>query len=177
METRQRRIDRQSMNGHRQVVYQTLREVVTLIEGRFGVHPVVYGSLGVELALDKDYDAQDVDLLLNDEIVSGDQLPLLLRKAGYKRVAKPYLAFKKNGVEVEIAKQSYWKKEAGFQDENPLQVNRDATSYAVLDVKNLWRLYKYLTKYSLRSDTKRNRDQVKLLDLEKKIRKENVITK
>jgi len=165
------------MSEHRQVVYQTLHEVVTLIEGRFGVHPVVYGSLGVELALNKDYDAQDVDLLLDDEIVSGDQLPLLLHKAGYKRVVKPYLAFKKNGVEVEIARQSYWKKEAGFLDENPLLINRDMASYSVLDVKNLWRLYKYLTKHSLRSDTKRNRDKAKLLDLEKNIRKEAAIAK
>lgn len=165
------------MSEHREVVYQILHEVVTLIEGRFGVHPIVYGSLGVELALDKDYDAHDVDLLLDDAIVGGDQLPLLLHKAGYKRVAKPYLAFKKNGVEVEIAKQSYWQKEAGFLDENPLLVNRGEASYSVLGVKNLWRLYKYLTKHSLRSDAKRNRDKAKLLDLEKNLRKEATIAK
>lgn len=162
------------MSGHRSNVYKTLIEVVQLVESNFNVSPIVYGSLGVELALKKDYGARDVDLLLDDQIVNDGRLIHIMLNAGYIRVDKPYLAFIKNDVEVEIATISYWAKEADFIDENNQVVSFDSVTLHVLGNHNLCRLYEYLTKHPQRPNTKHIRDQVKRNDLIKCLQKEKV---
>ncbi len=159
------------MKNKSDVIYEVLAEVNRLIDSRFHILPIVYGSLGVELALSKDYDAHDIDIILPDAIAESDDLKILLRKAGFRRVEKPYLAYKKHGFEIEIATWSYWVKAAGLVELPPLSVIKDDHTFNVLALKNQWLLYKYLVYYNLRSDIKRERDRLKLHDLELVVKK------
>lgn len=153
------------MPNNHDLIYSVLMEIVAAITRNFNSAPIIYGSLGVELALNQNYDAHDIDLLLPDIICEDPKLLTLMRKQGYKKQDKPYLAFVKNGIEVEIAKWSYWVKTAGFISEPDLHVQVGGQSLTVLSLKNQWNLYKYLVNHSLRSDVKRQRDQQKLHDL------------
>jgi predicted nucleotidyltransferase len=48
-------------------IYRQLIEVTAFLEEELGQAPIVYGSLGVELALQRDYDAHDIDLIIMNE--------------------------------------------------------------------------------------------------------------
>ncbi|MFA5236055.1 MAG: hypothetical protein WC399_04370 [Bacilli bacterium] len=150
---------------NRQDIYRHLVDVVAFLEKELGQAPVVYGSLGVELALQHDYDAHDIDLIVMDEAYDPKKITQSMRRHGYSVVPQTYLAYRKNGIDVEIANWDFWKKAVAFTNDPMVTVMVDQTPMRVLSVPNLKLLYAFLARREGRAIVKRSRDQIKLNDL------------
>ena len=143
-------------------VYRILDEALALLHD---CHPIVYGSLGIELILDHDYGAHDVDVLIRDEHYNEIKIRQAFRSKGYTDLAREYLALAKDGVEVEISRLSYWTNNGVFVAPRAEIVIRRGKAYPVLDQGNSKRLYAYLSAKPDRDEGKRQRDLIKLRDL------------
>lgn len=155
------------MNSHRDKVYAILCEVMAIFEETVGTKPLIYGSLGVELTLSRDYQARDIDLILMDCDYEKPSWRYGLLSRGFHQLSRPYLAFIKDGIDVEIANFSYWKKEAGLREDAPQTIDIDGCTFIVMSRSNLIKLYDYLFHHDGRDKLKQSRDAIKLLDLKK----------
>jgi hypothetical protein len=153
------------MSDRRQRIYSMLIEVAAFLEKEIGQAPVVYGSLGVELALQRDYEAHDIDLIMMDEVYDPRKITKVMRNHGFDVVPQPYLAYRRDGIDVEIANWAFWKQTVAFDGEPPLTVKVDETPLRVLSVSNLKLLYAFLIRREGRTGVKKKRDLIKLNDL------------
>ncbi len=146
-------------------IYRQLIEVTAFLEKELGQAPIVYGSLGVELALQRDYDAHDIDLIVMNETYDPKKITQIMRRHGYSVVPQPYLAYRKDGIDVEIADWAFWKKTVAFNNDPSITVAVDQIPMRVLSVANLRLLYAFLARREGRTGAKKKRDQIKLNDL------------
>lgn len=87
------------MSAQREKLYRQLDDLLMIIRRDFGFEPIVYGSLGVEIILNKDFDARDIDMIIDDEIyIKKDGIVSSLSKGGYEFVPRDYLTFTKTAT-------------------------------------------------------------------------------
>jgi len=151
-------------------IYQALDDVLTLFRRRFDHEPIVYGSLGVELLLNRDFDAHDIDIIVEDAVhAQAKAIDTMLRENGFETVGREYLAYRKNGVVVEISKMSYWIETCSLAPDGLARASYGGRSYQVLSLDNQIRLYSYLARLPLRTAEKRQRDEIKLEALRQRL--------
>ncbi len=155
--------------NNRNRLYGVLVNTWALLEKTYHLHPIIYGSLGVELALEHDYDVHDIDLIIPDSHFDETKLAALFVNQGYEIIARSYFTVRKNDIDVEISRLSYWENVARFCNVKPIALTYENTILHVLDIPNLLRLYEYLLTEPSRGGFKNERDEVKVKHLRAKM--------
>ena len=151
------------MNDKKIHIYNLLQEVCNIATNQLNTTPIVYGSIGVELILNKDFDASDIDIILKDEIYfQKEKLDEVMIQNGYQLLDMPYHSYIKEGISIEFANFNYWQQTCQFINADFISVQQYNHLYVVLPLENQIKLYEYLTKHPTRSKLKKARDQLKL---------------
>ena len=147
---------------------KTLIEVTQILNEKFQVIPLLYGSFALEEALDKDYQAHDIDLLIPKEVLNNKiELIEAFVMNGFTYFNQEVLTFEKNGIEIEISNLEEWIKNSNWNIEENTMIHQDNIQYQLLSARNLEKLYKFLISDKRRSKEKKQKDQEKLNDLKK----------
>ena len=147
---------------------KTLIEVTQILNEKFQVIPLLYGSFALEEVLDKDYQAHDIDLLIPVEVLKNKiELIEAFVMNGFTYFNQEVLTFEKNGIEIEISNLEKWIKNSNWNIEENTLIHLDHIQYQLLSAKNLERLYQFLMSDKRRSKEKKQKDQEKLNDLKK----------
>lgn len=147
---------------------KTLIEVTQILNEKFQVIPLLYGSFALEEVLDKDYQAHDIDLLIPVEVLKNKiELIEAFVMNGFTYFNQEVLTFEKNGIEIEISNLEEWTKNSNWIIEENTLIHQDNIQYQLLSAKNLERLYQFLMSDKRRSKEKKQKDQEKLNDLKK----------
>jgi len=149
-------------------VKKTLIEATQILNEKFQVIPLLYGSFALEEVLDKDYQAHDIDLLIPKEVLKNKiELIEAFVMNGFTYFNQEVLTFEKNGIEIEISNLEEWIKNSNWDIEENTLIDQDHIQYQLLSAKNLERLYQFLISDKRRSKEKKQKDQEKLNDLKK----------
>ena len=147
---------------------KTLFEVTQILNEKFQVIPLLYGSFALEEVLKKDYHARDIDLLIPIEVLKNKiELIEAFVMKGFTYFNQEVLTFEKNGIEIEISNLEEWTKNSNWIIEENTLIHQDNIQYQLLSAKNLERLYQFLMSDKRRSKEKKQKDQEKLNDLKK----------
>lgn len=145
-----------------------LRDTVKILNRSFQCIPVLFASFAVEKLLSQNVDAHDIDLLVEHRIL--ERKPDITRafeEAGFRFLHDDPLAFGKDGIEVELADRERWFRLCGFSPEGLLFREGNDFRYLLLNAENLSKLYHFLIHDPLRSETKKRKDEAKIILLEK----------
>ncbi|PKK99227.1 MAG: hypothetical protein CVV57_03420 [Tenericutes bacterium HGW-Tenericutes-2] len=147
---------------------KTLMEVTKILNEKFQVIPLLYGSFALEEILKKDYQAHDIDLLIPIEVLKNkiDLIEAFVMN-GFTYFNQEVLTFEKNGIEIEISNLEEWIKNSNWDIEENTLIHQDKIQYELLSAKNLEKLYQFLISDKRRSKEKKQKDQEKLNDLKK----------
>jgi len=149
-------------------VKKTLIEVAQILNEKFQVIPLLYGSFALEEVLDKDYQAHDIDLLIPKEVLKNKiELIEAFVMNGFTYFNQEVLTFEKNGIEIEISNLEEWIKNSNWDIEENTLIHQDKIQYQLLSARNLEKLYQFLISDKRRSKEKKQKDQEKLNDLKK----------
>ncbi len=143
-----------------------LFELNALLREELGISVIVYGSLGVELALLRDYGARDIDIIIDEDFEKRKPtIEKCLSGHGYKRIASPYFAFGKHGIDIEISDIDHWINACAISKPfaRDLMINGDPIR--AMTRENLLKLYTFLSTLPERAGAKHDRDLMKLIDL------------
>lgn len=147
---------------------KTLIEVAQILNEKFQVIPLLYGSFALEEVLDKDYQAHDIDLLIPKEVLKNKiELIEAFVMNGFTYFNQEVLTFEKNGIEIEISNLEEWIKNSNWDIEENTLIHQDKIQYQLLSARNLEKLYQFLISDKRRSKEKKQKDQEKLNDLKK----------
>ena len=147
---------------------KTLIEVAQILNEKFQVISLLYGSFALEEVLDKDYQAHDIDLLIPKEVLKNKiELIEAFVMNGFTYFNQEVLTFEKNGIEIEISNLEEWIKNSNWDIEENTLIHQDKIQYQLLSARNLEKLYQFLISDKRRSKEKKQKDQEKLNDLKK----------
>jgi hypothetical protein len=143
-----------------------LLEVSRILNQHFNTTPLLYGSYALQEALNKDYQARDIDLLIENQVLKNRvELIKVFVLEGFTYYHTKVLTFEKDGIEIEISNLEEWIKNANFIMQENFLVQENESKYSLLSASNLERLYQFLLTDQRRSNEKKLRDQAKLNDL------------
>ena len=105
---------------------KTLFEVTQILNEKFQVIPLLYGSFALEEVLDKDYQAHDIDLLIPVEVLKNKiELIEAFVMNGFTYFNQEVLTFEKNGIEIEISNLEKWIKNSNWNIEENTLIHLD----------------------------------------------------
>lgn len=143
-----------------------LLEVSKILNQHFNVVPLLYGSYALQEVLNHDYQARDIDLLIEDQVLKNKvELIQVFVLEGFTYYNKKVLTFEKDGIEIEISNLEDWIKNASINMEENILTQENESKYYLLSANNLKRLYQFLLTDKRRSNEKKLKDQAKLNDL------------
>jgi hypothetical protein len=143
-----------------------LMEVTEILNNQFKTIPLLYGSYALQLVLNKDYQARDLDLLIEHKILKNKiELISAFVIKGFTYIYGEVLTFEKNGIEIEISNLEVWIDHAGFKMEENILVQENDSKYFLPSASNLEKLYQFLKNDKRRSTEKKQKDIAKLNDL------------
>jgi len=143
-----------------------LIEVSAILNQRFDTIPLLYGSYALQKVLDKDYQARDIDLLIDENILKNKiELISAFVMKGFTYIHQEVLTFEKNGIEIEISNLEKWIENSSFEIEENELIQESGSKFYLLSANNLKRLYQFLLSDKRRSNEKKQKDQEKLNDL------------
>jgi hypothetical protein len=147
-----------------------LKEAALLLNQKYNIQPVLYGSFALEKVTQTSFQAKDIDLLIPSYLLERKkQLILLFTTHGFEYIQKEVLTFRKDAIDVELADYDKWDFLCEFkQTQNRIMKTGEAT-YILMGKHNLLKLYHYLYKDRSRSILKHQEDIKKLKALNRLI--------
>lgn len=143
-----------------------LIEVSEILNKNFNTIPLLYGSYALQKVLFKDYQARDIDLLIEQDILKNRvELTKVFVMKGFTYINQEVLTLEKNGIEIEISNLEKWIDNTGIDLDENILIQENESKYYLLSAKNLEKLYQFLLNDKRRSKEKKLKDQEKLNDL------------
>ncbi|MCX5774808.1 MAG: hypothetical protein NTV44_00275 [Firmicutes bacterium] len=145
-----------------------LNETAAILNHEFQITPILFASYGLEKITGISFDAHDVDIFVPKKLLINKQ-PLIasFKKNGFRYIEAEVMTFVKNEIEVELSEKEKWFRYCDLQETGMKQVETPKFKYQILDADNLLRLYRFLSLDSRRQESKRKKDRIKILVLEK----------
>ncbi|MBR4038626.1 MAG: hypothetical protein IKJ11_00840 [Clostridia bacterium] len=148
--------------------------IAVMLNRAFGVVPLLYGSLGLEIRLGMSLNADDVDILIPETVLFGewDRLVSLMEKNGYRLCDAHEHAFEKSGVSAAFASLENLRPFAGV-DIDAIPVIREAgVSYLLLELPDYLKVYLASAQDGYRKNVKNKQDEQKIRMIRSAIRGE-----
>ena len=147
--------------------FQAFLEIAKKLNEEFNSLPVLYGSLGLSKAIDRDLETDDIDLLIEDHIFTKElnNIRQLMASLGYKLIDADENTFCRENLKVGIADDGDMVEFSGVNPER-LTVITASANYRVLTAEEYLATYKASLLDSYRRDKHQKNDGVKIELLE-----------
>ncbi len=144
--------------------YAEFLRIAGLINDRLGVKPVLFGSLGLEVRLGVGLNADDIDILLPENVLqeAWEKLAGLMGEIGYTLADAAKREFEKDGLRVSCAPLEEWGPFAGIDTRRIPAVTDSGVHYLLPGLPDYLRIYEALSKAAGRREDKKKRDRDKL---------------
>lgn len=153
------------MSPRGSVLLTRFGENAALLHDALGITPLLYGSLGLETALDEPMQPDDIDILIPGEYVTGPGWPrlrTLLEERGYVLTDLHEHTFRLEGVDYAYASLEELEPFAGIAANEIGQCTRDGTSFLLLSPAQYLRVYERSVLDGYRIHTKEKQDHRKI---------------
>ena len=135
---------------------------------RFGITPLLYGSLGLEYVTGEDFSADDIDILI-PEIYLRDKWETFrryLETLGYELIDEHEHTFQKDGNSFSYARLEELRSFCGINASDIEAKSIDNISFMILSPEQYLTVYKQSSKDGYRKNVKENNDNEKILRIE-----------
>jgi len=136
-----------------------------LLNHHFGIIPLLYGSLGLEVLTGAFLNADDIDILIPQSYVTGNQWPAFracLEACGYALVDEHEHTFRKDGTDYAYAAVEGLKDFAGI-DIHEIGIRKTPQAdYRLLSLAQYLRVYQRSSQDGYRMNVKEKKDREKI---------------
>ena len=151
-------------------------ENAALLYHQFGIIPLLYGSLGLEVLTGASLNADDIDILIPQAYVTGDAWPAFrdyLEAHGYVLIDAHEHTFRKDGVDYSYASIEGLKDFAGI-DIHEIEIRKTSQAdYRLLSLTQYLRVYQQSSQDGYRMNVKEKQDRQKIAFIQSRIADEN----
>ena len=145
-------------------MYSKFIYIAKLINERFSVYPLLYGSLGLEKRLSVYLNADDIDILLPEKILKSEWQELigLMNDNSYRLVDEDEHEFNNGEVAVAYADLESLSQFAGVKVPDIPLVEDAGAKYLLLELADYLKVYEASSKDGYRKDVKNKQDNIKI---------------
>ncbi|MEE1503285.1 MAG: GNAT family N-acetyltransferase [Acutalibacteraceae bacterium] len=147
-------------------------ENAEMLNEKFNIVPLLYGSLGLEVLTKSSLNADDIDILIPQVFVTGDkwtEFKLFLESHGYILIDEHEHTFRKDSVDYSYASLEGLKKFAGI-DICDIEIrNISGTKFMLLSLAQYLKVYQKSSQDGYRMNVKEKQDNQKIEFIKKKL--------
>ncbi len=140
-------------------------ENAEMLNNKFNIVPLLYGSLGLEVLTNSSLNADDIDILIPKVFVTGDkwkEFKLFLESQGYELIDEHEHMFRKDGVDYSYASINGMKEFAGI-DICDIEIrNISGTKFMLLSLEQYLKVYQKSSLDGYRMNVKEKQDIQKI---------------
>ena len=146
-------------------------ENARLLSDKFGIVPLLYGSLGLEYLTGDALGADDIDILVPRVFITERWLEFkeLLETQGYVLVDEREHTFARDGVAYSYADIEDLESFAGINAEDIEMYEADGVSFLLLSLEQYLAVYRQSSKDGYRVNVRQKKDAVKIRFIESKL--------
>jgi len=151
------------MMGKRGMIAAFL-ENTRLLQEKFGIEPLLYGSLGLELRTGEDLGADDIDILVPGAFVRErwDGFRAVLEENGYRLIDVHEHEFEKDGMHFAYAQIEGLDEFAGVRVEEIETIDKEGCRFMLLDLRQYLQVYEASVKDGYRIEVRGKKDAEKI---------------
>lgn len=152
---------------------QSFFENARLLEKKFGVAPLLYGSLGLEYLTGENLNADDIDILIPKAFIAEkwDEFRNVLEENGYKLIDESEHTFQKNGVHYSYAGIEELEQFAGIAMADIEQKECENARFKLLSLEQYLKVYTASAKDGYRAEKRHKNDADKIEFIQEQLRK------
>lgn len=154
---------------------QCFFENAKLLNEKFGIVPLLYGSLGLEFITNENLSADDIDILIPEVFVAErwNEFNNFLASEGYILLDEREHTFEKNGILYSYASIEELKSFAEIELSDIEQLCSDGIKIKVLSLKQYLKVYRASAKDGYRITVREKKDNDKIAFIEKRLKTKN----
>ena len=144
--------------------YAAFLHIARRLNRQLGTTPLLFGSLGLERRLDRDLNADDIDVLLPERFIHEDwpALITLMAEDGYVLVDASEHAFQKDALHVAFASLESLAPFAGIDPASIPALEEDGARYLLLTLPDYLKVYRASAQDGYRKTVRHKKDQAKI---------------
>lgn len=141
-------------------LYNEFLLIAKVLNGGLDITPVLYGSLGLQIALGIDFHPQDIDILVPFEYINEkwDDLKMIVEDFGYKLVDLQEHEFEKDGLKIAFAFVEDLLPFAQVDYISLKEVSEGDVKYKILSIEDYLKVYSKSAKDGYRRDKNNSKD-------------------
>ena len=151
--------------------FKLFLENARLLSDKFGIVPLLYGSLGLEYLTGDDLGADDIDILVPRVFITErwHELKALLEAQGYVLADEREHTFLRDGVAFSYADIEDLEAFAGINKKDIEMYEADGVSFLLLSLEQYLAVYRQSSKDGYRVNVRQKKDAVKIRFIESKL--------
>ncbi len=144
-------------------------ENAKLLYDKFGIIPLIYGSLGLEYITDENLNSDDIDILIPEVFINDrwNEFKNVLENEGYILFDEHEHTFQKNGIHYSYASIEELKSFAGIDLSEIEQRTLNGFQFRVLSLEQYLKVYTASSKDGYRINVRQKKDADKILFIQK----------
>ncbi len=144
-------------------------ENAKLLYDRFGIIPLMYGSLGLEYITNENLNVDDIDILISEVFVTErwSEFKSFLTSEGYVLLDEHEHTFQKNGIAYSYASVEELKSFAGIGLSDIEQQYNNGIKFKVLSLEQYLKVYRESAKDGYRINVREKKDHDKIAFIKK----------
>jgi len=143
-----------------------------MLNDKFNITPLLYGSLGLEVLTNTTLDADDIDILIPQVFVTGDkwkELELFFESHGYELIDEHEHTFRNDGIDYSYASIEDLKEFAGIDICDIESRNVSDTKFMLLSLEQYLKVYQKSSQDGYRMNVKEKQDNQKIEFIKKQL--------
>ena len=146
-------------------------ENARFLSDKFGIVPLLYGSLGLEYLTGDDFGADDIDILVSRVFITDrwQEFKAVLEEQGYVLVDEHEHTFVRDGVAYSYADIEDLEAFAGINTEDIEMHEADGVRFLLLSLEQYLAVYKQSSKDGYRVNVRQKKDADKIRFIESKL--------
>ena len=150
-------------------------ENVKLLYDRFGIVPLMYGSLGLEYITNENLNADDIDILISEIFITDrwNEFKDFLISEGYVLIDEHEHTFQKNNISYSYASIEELKSFTGIELSDIEQRCSNGIKFKLLSLEQYLKVYRASAKDGYRVTVREKKDNDKIAFIEKQLKLKN----
>lgn len=150
-------------------------ENAKLLYDRFGIVPLMYGSLGLEYITNESLNADDIDILISEIFITDrwNEFKDFLISEGYVLIDEHEHTFQKNNISYSYASIEELKSFTGIELSDIEQRCSDGIKFKLLSLEQYLKVYRASAKDGYRITVREKKDNDKIAFIEKQLKLKN----
>ena len=151
---------------------QAFFENAKLLNRKFAIVPLMYGSLGLEYITGENLHADDIDILIPRTFINEqwEEFAMALEKEGYVLIDEHEHTFEKNGIHYSYAQIEELEHFAGISGAEIEVMCKEDAKFRVLSLEQYLKVYQASAKDGYRIQVREKKDHEKIAFIEGRMR-------